>query len=273
MTAYKIPLFAFIARKGGVGKSTCATLISRIYAQNGLQVAVVDCDPQGTTTQALQTEEQQDSETTEHFGKALCAGASLTHLLRPTFEENLRLIPAAESLTVYADILNNDKMGVFKVKQSLESLQDCGADIVIVDTPGNYGVFTFGALSAASWAVVPTFCQKPSAREVPKALEAIREAKALNPELELLGVIAGNLDARTKHELGVLETLRLAFGEKLVEPPIPKATAITNAMEPGVPLYGNNQGVPALVAVAEELLTRHSAAVDAGDATKVRHAG
>lgn len=266
------PLISFIARKGGVGKSTCATLISRIYAASGLRVVVVDCDPQGTTTESLLTSPK--TELVAGFGARLCAGESIADLPQPaTHDERVRIVPASEALTLHAAELDRDALGVIKVQQALASLAAVDADLVVIDTPGNYGVFTFGALAASRWAVVTTFCQKPSAREVPKALDVVREAQKANPSLDLLGVIANNLDSRAKHELGVVATMREALPGQLVEPAIPRATAITAAMEPGSPLNRRNKGVYAMIRVSEELLRRHLAGADqpatASDAMRV----
>jgi len=267
------PLFSFIARKGGVGKSTCSALIARTYAASGLRVAVVDCDPQGTTTNALLRKEDIDGSRVDEIGKAMRQGDSLQPFLQSTVQDGLSIVPAQEVLTVHAEVLGGDKLGVFKVKQSLESLVTARFDLVIVDTPGSYGVLTFGALAAARWAIVPTYCQKPSAAEVPKALKAIFEAQAVNPGLRLLAIIANKLDSRTRHELGVLETLRQAFPKELVEPPIPSATAITNAMAPNAVLETNNAGLSAIVQVAEELLRRHAEACGRPVESELRRTG
>ena len=254
------PLISFIARKGGVGKSTCATLISRIYAENGLRVVVADCDPQGTTTESLLASARAEHVST--FGTRLCSGESIADLPEPTsHDERISIVPASEALTLHAAELDRDALGVIKVQQTLASLSEVEADVVVIDTPGNYGVLTFGALAASRWAVVTTFCQKPSAREVPKALDVVREARKANPNLELLGVIANNLDSRARHELRVLATMRKALSYRLVEPPVPRATAITAAMDPGGALDRRNKGIRSMAQVSEELLRRHLAGV------------
>jgi hypothetical protein len=84
--------------------------------------------------------------------------------------------------------------------------------------------------------------------------------------------IPGGLQA-TVTELGILETLRCGFGDQFVEPPIPKATAITNAMEPGGEMDAENAGIAALLRVAEELLGRHMRASQVRVPEPRRHAG
>ena len=257
MTATRSPpVIAVVSRKGGVGKSTCTALMSRIFAENELRVVVLDLDPQGTASAALLPEEHHNDDQVEELGRRLRAGDSIAELVVESAFEGLFVIPTSEHLTFHAGALDADNLGVMKMARSVSSLADTKADIVLVDTPGDYGVMTFGALVGSGWALVPTLCQEASVRELPKALAAIREASGLNERLKLAGIIANGLDRRTRHELSTLETLRECFPTELIDPPIPKATALTDAMRPDSTLDEDNAGVLAMASVAESLLGR-----------------
>lgn len=256
MTSTTAPITSFIARKGGVGKSTCCTVIARIFAASGLRVAVVDCDPQASTTNALLLPEDRADSLVEEFGEALCSGEPVAPLLCETSQENLYIVPAGEPLTQYASLLSADNLGVVKMQRALDSLAEAAVDLVLIDTRGDYDAFTFGALGASDWAVIVTECQQASAQEVPKALGVIRETRSINPELGLLGIIANSLDLRTNHDARVLETLKQAFPRDLIEPPTPAATALKDALKPAQPIDPRNDGYRALIKVAEEMLRR-----------------
>src|SRR5258705_5626108 len=132
------PILALRARKGGVGKSTLASLLARIYANSGLRVLLVDLDPQGTATEILVPAVPPNP---GRFGELLTGGQSLLPLVCATASERLTLVPTSEGLTVYETQLSSNAMGVFKVKRALESLRSADCDLVLVDTPPSIGAF------------------------------------------------------------------------------------------------------------------------------------
>jgi len=246
-------MLVLMARKGGVGKSTLACLLARIYADNGLRVILADLDPQGTSTEVLAPDAGVD---VAELGERLTAGQPLGSLVCETVVEGLRIVPTAEGLTVYETQLAGHPMGVAKVRKALESLKECDCDLVVVDTPPTIGAFTFGALAAGTWAVIPTLCEHPSVRTLPSAFRTVAEAQTMNQDLRVLAVVANRLDRATRHGLSALRTLQEAFPEHLAKASIPRAVAITDAMQPGCPLNPDAPVMTAVTALAEELLER-----------------
>lgn len=247
------PLLAVIARKGGVGKSTLASLLARMFALSGLRVLFVDLDPQGTATEVLVPQLPPD---VDRLGETLCKGASLLPLVCKTAAARLELVPTREGLTPYETQLSTDPMGVLKVKRAIESVQGNDYDLVVVDTPPSLGTFTFGALAAATWVVIPSTCEEPSVRTLPSAFAAVAEVRQLNPDLRILAVVANRLDRRTRHGLSSLETMRRAFPEHLARTVIPASAAIADSMRPGAVVDCRAQVNSVLVELAEELLGR-----------------
>ncbi|MFN3242520.1 MAG: ParA family protein [Planctomycetota bacterium] len=243
MNASYSPLtISVIARKGGVGKSMCTTLFARAYANSGLRVLVVDLAPQATTTKALLTREQVRELDIEESSSAFAAGESLLPYLTKSPQRGLRVAPSGEPLELASDRLRLDALALSNVQESLSTLADAQADLVIIDTPPDYGTLTLGALSFARWAVVVSECKRESVQEVPQALKTIARLKSLNPSLSLLGIVANKLDRRRSE--------------------------VNKAMKPVPSVDFRAHGLPAVVEVAEELLRRHSAAT-----RKMAHAG
>jgi chromosome partitioning protein len=254
------PLLAVIARKGGVGKSTLASLLARMFALSGLRVLFVDLDPQGTATVVLVPQCAPD---VTRLGEALCKGASLLPLVCESAATRLQLVPTSEGLTPYETRLSTDPFGVLKVKGAIESVRTRDYDLVVVDTPPSYGTFTFGTLAAATWVIVPSTCEEPSVQTLPSAFAAVAEARQLNPDLRILAVVANRLDRRTRHGLSALETMRRAFPEHLARTVIPASAAIVDSMSPGAVVDCRAQVNSVLVELAEELLGRMKAEVAA----------
>ena len=230
-----------------------ATTLARIYAKSGLRVLLADLDPQGTSSEVLAPETRPNA---EELGARLSAGQSLLPLVCSTAAERLFVVPASERLAVFETALASDPMGVIKVRNALTTLRDGDFDLVIVDTPPSFAAFTFGTLSAAVWAVIPTFCEEASIRTLPSAFATIAEAKSLNPGLRVLAVVANRLDRRTRHGLSALATLRSAFREQLADTVIPAAAAVLDCMRARQGIDADAPASSALVDLAEELLGR-----------------
>jgi chromosome partitioning protein len=146
-----------------------------------------------------------------------------------------------------------------KVAASLRSLAAADVDLIVVDTPPSLGPFTFGALLAARFALIPTLCEDSSVRTLTSAVRTVAETKAIHPDLEVLAIVANRFEQTTRHGVLALRTLQEAFAELLATTVVPKAAAITAAFQPGLPLDPRAAVYPTLVALAEELLARMSA--------------
>jgi cellulose biosynthesis protein BcsQ len=113
---------------------------------------------------------------------------------------------------------------------------------------------------AAGFALIPTLCEDSSVRTLGSALRTVSETRVANPSLRVLAIVANRFERNTRHGVTALETLRSAFGGDLATTVIPKAAAIAEAFQPGLPLDDRLPVYQVLVTLAEELLARmHSA--------------
>lgn len=123
-------------------------------------------------------------------------------------------------------------------------LATCGGyDVVLVDCPPSLGVLTLNALAAASHLVVVT---EPSFLAL-QGIEELLQTRDLvcahyNPELVLAGVVVNRVERKVEHRAGLAEIASF-FGPDVVwSPPLPKRTALQDAVRPGRPLRDLRSG-------------------------------
>ncbi|MDR5781235.1 AAA family ATPase [Caballeronia sp. LZ065] len=147
--------------KGGVTKTTTAVSVAQGLTLLGRKVLLIDCDPQGSTTQlcgyAPETEVTDESTLLPLFyGEE----PDVRFAIRETYWHNLDLIPARIALSdaefeVPAKLLSDRKFEFWNIlnKGLRPVLQDY--DVVIVDTPPALSQLTTNALVAADAILLP----------------------------------------------------------------------------------------------------------------------
>jgi chromosome partitioning protein len=83
---------------------------------------------------------------------------------------------------------------------------------------------------------------------------------ALNPTLELLGVLLTMFDSRTNLAQQVVEEIRRVFQEKVFQAVIPRSVRLSEAPSYGKPIIlydGNSRGALAYRDLAEEVIRRN----------------
>src|SRR4029450_5743830 len=108
----------------------------------------------------------------------------------------------------------------YRLKEALAPVV-AGYDYVLVDCPPSLGLLTVNALTAADSVLVPMQCES-FALEGPPELPATlaRVKRALNPALEIEGVLLTMVDERTNLTQQVIAEVRGHFKEKRYEAPL-----------------------------------------------------
>lgn len=184
-------IIAVSNQKGGVGKTTSATTLAYGLKLRGKKVLLVDCDPQGNSTDTWR------AKSSEGF---------------PTLSDLLFTNEPAESCvqhTEIGDILAGDPVledadkhlkgvaGYFRLKKRLEPLMAL-YDHIILDTPPNLGILLQNALIAAEGVIVPVTCGRYSLQGMGRFIETVDDVRAQpNPDLEVLGMLLVKYAGRT----------------------------------------------------------------------------
>jgi chromosome partitioning protein len=195
---------AVIAGKGGVGKTTTVINLGAGLAALGRRVLLVDCDPQGNLTSGLGLDPYARRRTIADVIVGRCAAVDA---ILETETPDLHLIPAHPDLSAVESELPARVNAELRLRNALREGLDAHYDVVLFDTPPNFGFHTISALGAARSALVPLQMSAFALRGLKEVIRVIAAARRhLNPELELLGVVPTFVN-NTRFSRDMLEAL------------------------------------------------------------------
>ncbi len=226
--------FVVANQKGGVGKTTTTVNVAAALAQKGLRVLVVDLDPQGNASTALDIPH---TEGTPGVYEALVDGTPIGELVQECPQlPGLTVLPATidlagaeiELVSLVARETRLDKA----LRLHLEERRAAGdpIDYVLVDCPPSLGLLTVNALVAAREVLIPIQCEYYALEGLGQLVRNIELVRAhLNPRLEISTIVLTMYDARTRLSAGVAEEVRGHFGDKVLKTAIPRSVRISEA--------------------------------------------
>jgi chromosome partitioning protein len=256
-------IVAVANQKGGVGKTTTTINLAASLALAGQRVLLVDVDPQGNLTSGVGQK-----------GKAAPGGTIYDALttaeptgdaapfIIPTGIDRLLLMPADRNLTG-AEI---ELVMVTRREERLRALMALvrdDFDYIFVDCPPSLGLLTLNALVAADAVLIPLHCEYFALEGLADLVGTIRRVRAaLNPTLDIEGVLLTMFDERTNLGQQVANEVRQFFKEKVYRTVIPRNVRLGEAPSHGMPviLYdAKSRGAEAYLALAREVLERSAA--------------
>jgi chromosome partitioning protein len=260
-------IFAIANQKGGVGKTTTAINLATALAACGEKVLLIDLDPQGNASTGLGVAR---ADRTIGTYRLLAGDLAPADAARPTYIPNLSLVPADGDLAGAEIELVNLERREFRLREALAPLrgQSSPYNFVLIDCPPSLGLLTLNGLVAADAVLVPLQCEFYALEGITGLIRTIDMVRrALNPTLQLQGIVLTMFDRRNNLSELVAADARGFFGSKVYDTMIPRNIRISEAPSHGKPVLRydfRSPGAQAYIHLAGELLRRERATVDAG---------
>jgi chromosome partitioning protein len=133
-------------------------------------------------------------------------------------------------------------------------------DYIIVDCAPSLSLITVNALAAVDGVMIPMQCEYYALEGLADLTQTIdRIQQALNPELEIIGVLRTMYDARNALTRDVSEELEQYFGKKLYDTVIPRNVRLAEAPAHGLPVIyfeKSSKGAVAYLHLAAEMIKK-----------------
>ena len=222
-------------QKGGVGKTTTTVNIAAALASAGLNVLVIDIDPQGNASTALGVPHHAEIDSIydvlindvpmaevvaecPDIDRLYCVPATI-HLAGAEIEL-VSLVAREQRLRRAIDVY---------VKNREQNSQE-RLDFIFIDCPPSLGLLTVNAFCAANEVMIPIQCEYYALEGLSQLLKNIEMIqKHLNSDLVMSTILLTMYDGRTNLAAHVAADVREHFPKQVLQAMIPRSVRISEA--------------------------------------------
>lgn len=251
-------IIAIANQKGGVGKTTTAINLAAALAVLDKKVLLVDADPQANATSGVGIKPEDIIHDTY---ECLVEGAPIREAILSTQTPNLYLIPSGIDLVGAEIELVNLEQREYQMRNMLAAVKE-DFDFIFIDCLPSLGLITVNALTAADSVIIPVQCEFFSLEGYGKLKDTINLVnQALNPDLEIEGVVLSMYDQRLRMANMVIEEIKNIVSDRIFETIIHRNSKIGEAPSLGQPVIiydAASKGSINFLNLANEFLTIHA---------------
>jgi chromosome partitioning protein len=247
-------------QKGGVGKTTTAVNLAASLAMHNSRVLVIDLDPQGNASTALDVEHRSG---TPSIYNVLVDSLPLGDVVRRVrgFRQ-LYCVPATIDLAGAEIELVPLVARESRLVRAVQGFDASNLDYIFIDCPPSLGLLTVNALVSAPEVLIPIQCEYYALEGLEQLLRTVELVKShLNPGLKISTILLTMFDSRTRLASQVADEVRGHFGDLVLKSVIPRSVRVSEA-----PSYGQSvmtydpgsSGALAYLEAAKEMAFRNN---------------
>ena len=248
-------IIAIVNQKGGVGKTTSSVNLSAALHHRGARTLLCDFDPQANATSGLGVDKNTASPNV--YDVLIRQADPKKAVVHTPYGD---VLPANKALAgAGVEMIGLDRRE-YLLKDALAQLAP-DYDYIFIDCPPSLELLTLNGLCAAQSVLVPVQCEYYALEGLSDLLSTVRRVKqALNPVLDLEGVLLTMYDGRTNLSIQVAEEVKRHFSGKVYATVIPRNVRLSESPSHGKPVMAYDplsRGAEAYSALAEEFAAKN----------------
>lgn len=224
-------IVAVANQKGGVGKTTTTVNLAAAFAEAGMNVLVLDMDPQGNASTALGIQHSSETPSVYDVIEGRKAIADVVSVC-PDFK-TLDVVPSTIDLSgAELEIATFDNRTDL-LKDAVENYLEHSSkhyDYVLIDCAPSLGLLVLNALRLAKEVLIPIQAEYYALEGLGQLLKTIQLVQtSINPDLEISMMLVTMYDRRTMLSKEVYEEVQRHYPSVLLKSTIPRAVRISEA--------------------------------------------
>ncbi len=220
---------------------------------------VIDLDPQGNASTALNVDHRQGTPGTY---EVLVDDVPLAEVVQPCPDcAHLDVVPATIDLAGAEIELVSVVAREGRLKKAISAHPRVGSaalagaeryDYVLIDCPPSLGLLTLNALVAGAEMLIPIQAEYYALEGLGQLLATVDMVRAhLNPDLAVSTIVLTMYDARTRLAAGVAQEVRDHFGDQVLKTAIPRSVRVSEAPSYGQTVMTYDPGSPGALSYLE----------------------